>query len=709
MTRPRLRETLAAAGPRGFVRAMRAPALLLPLLLAAAIAPRAASALESLPVVSERAHVTLVAETDAAAPGRPLRLALRQRLAPGWHTYWRNPGDAGAPTEISLDLPPGSSSTPIDWPAPQRIPFGPLVSFGYEGEAFLPLGVTPPATLKPGDVLTIEAEASWLVCKDICIPEEGRFRLDLPVEAAPARPDARLAPLFEAAEAARPRPAPWAVRAGFAGREGAIALEGPDLSPRTVASAFFFPEAVGLIDNPAPQPMSLAEGVLRLGLTKGEIAPPARIEGVIRLTDRAGASSAYAVSVEAGPVPPPPRAAGGLWQALAAAFLGGLILNLMPCVFPVLAMKAMGLARLSGEARGAIRAQAGSYTAGVLASFLALGGLLVGLRAAGSAAGWGFQFTEPAFVAATAWLMLAIGLNLSGVYALGGANGLGQGLAGRGGHWGSFFTGALAVLVATPCTAPFMAAALGAALSMPAASALAVFAALGLGLAAPYALLALAPGLARALPRPGAWMERLRQGLAFPMYGAAAWMLWVLAQMAAPEALALALAGGLALAFALWLWGQAQHAGTGRLARFCAGGLALAALALLPFVQGAPPAQAAGKAGAEPWSAGRVAALQAEGRTVFVNVTAAWCITCKVNDRVALDTPAVRAALARPERAYLVADWTRGEAAIGALLRAQGHEGVPLYLVYPAGGGAPRVLPQVLTEGIVLRALGGEG
>jgi thiol:disulfide interchange protein DsbD len=373
-------------------------------------------------------------------------------------------------------------------------------------------------------------------------------------------------------------------------------------------------------------------------------------------------------------------------------------------------MKAMALARLSGAARAEVRAHAGSYTAGVLATFLALAGLLIGLRAAGIAAGWGFQFTAPAFVAVLAWLMFAVGLNLSGVYAIAGPAGAGGALAGRGGHLGSFATGGLAVLVATPCTAPFMAAAIGTALALPAPATLAVFAALGLGLAAPYALLGLFPGLAQRLPRPGAWMERLRQGLAFPMYAAAAWLAWVLAQQAGPDGLLLVLAGAVLLGFAGWALGVAQRsAGGGRLAgRALAGVAAIAALALLPALAAAPPA-ARVEAGAEPWSAARVAALQAEGRPVFVNLTAAWCITCKVNEQLVLKSAPVQAAFAGGNLAYLKGDWTNGDAAIGALLREHGREGVPLYLVYPAGGGGPALLPQVLTEGIVLRALNGPG
>ncbi|GGC33217.1 thiol:disulfide interchange protein DsbD [Siccirubricoccus deserti] len=679
---------------------------LLPLLALLLLAPSVHAA-ESEAVRSPRAVASLVAEAAAVAPGQPFRVGLRLRLAPGWHSYWRNAGDAGAAPEVALTLPEGATAGPIEWPAPSRIAYGPLVNFGYEGEVLLPLRVTPPPGLAPGTRFTVEAEASWLVCEQLCIPEEGRFRLDLPV-AATGSADAGLAALFTATEAATPRASPWPARAALAGSRGSLTLAGEGLAPGRIREAFFFPAEGGLIENAAPQPLRLGDGTLTLALTRPEgAALPATLEGVVALVDAAGVRSTYAVAAPVGGVPETAAPALPLGQALLWAFLGGLLLNLMPCVFPVLAMKAMALARLSGAARVEVRAHAASYTLGVLATFLALAGLLIGLRAGGVAAGWGFQFTAPAFVAALAWLMLAVGLNLSGVYDLGRTVGAGGALAARGGHAGSFATGALAVLVATPCTAPFMAAAIGTALALPAAATLAVFAALGLGLAAPYALLGLFPGLAGLLPRPGGWMERLRQGLAFPMYGAAAWLAWVLAQQAGPEGLAFLLAGAVLTGFAAWALGVAQRsAGGGRRAgRALAGVAALAALALLPGLAAAPPPAAAAEAGAEPWSATRVAALQAEGRPVLVNLTAAWCITCQVNERLVLRGAAVQAAFASRNLAYLKGDWTNGDAAIGALLREHGREGVPLYLLFPAGGGAPAVLPQVLTEGIVLRAL----
>jgi thiol:disulfide interchange protein DsbD len=334
----------------------------------------------------------------------------------------------------------------------------------------------------------------------------------------------------------------------------------------------------------------------------------------------------------------------------------------------------------------------------VVLGFLGLGAALLTVRAAGTAAGWGFQLTHPGFVAAMAWLMLAVGLNLSGAYAVRGPS-----LGAMPPRWGSFGTGLLAVAVATPCTAPFMASAIGAALVLPPAHALAVFAAMGLGLALPYALLALRPGLARALPRPGAWMERLRQFLAFPMYAAAAWLVWVLAQQAGPDGVLLALGGGVLVALAAWALGVAQEGGGARLGRLGAAAALLAALALLPFFATTP---AAARPGQEAWSAARVAELQAQGRPVFVNVTAAWCISCKVNEALVLDTAPVRQFLTARNVAVLTGDWTRGDAAITALLQAQGRDGVPLYLLYPPGEGSPLLLPQILTEATLREAVG---
>jgi DsbC/DsbD-like thiol-disulfide interchange protein/cytochrome c biogenesis protein CcdA len=659
-------------------------------------------ALESTARESPRARVTLVADHLAIAPGQAFQLGLRLRLAPRWHSYWRHAGDAGAPAEIALTLPEGSQLGPIAWPIPQAIPFGPLMSFGYYGEVVLPMRITPPAGLSAGEVFSIAAEATWLVCDDVCIPEEGSFRLDLPV-LAEAQTNPALAPLFAAAEAALPRASPWQANATIQGDALRLRLTGPGLGRESLKDAFFIPGLGGLLDHAAPQKLTQGPDWLELMLKRAERPENlTTLEGVLLLTDQGGRRLGYDIATAL----LPGAAFLPLWQALVFALLGGLILNLMPCVFPVLAMKAMALARLGGAARGAIRLEAAAYTAGAVVSFAALAGLLLVLRGAGLALGWGFQFTSPVFVLVIAWLMLAVGLNLSGVFSLGGPIGAGGHIAARGGFLGSFATGALAVLVASPCTAPFMAAAIGAALVMPAPATLAVFVALGLGLAAPTLILALAPGLARKLPRPGPWMERLKRIMALPMYGAALWLVSVLLGQSGWPGVALALVGGLGLAFGAWGLGRAQRQGR-RGAQLGAVFGTLALLLALPFgLIAAPPPPAAADT-AESWTQARVEALRAEGKGVFLNVTAAWCISCQVNERIALRRDAVRAAMAARGIVYLKADWTRGDPAIAALLRAHGREGVPLYLFWPPAGGEAIILPEILTEALVLRYIGG--
>ncbi len=679
-------------------------ALLLALALPTAAAPSARAA-ESLSVQSARATVTLISDTDRAEPGRPLHLGLRLRLAPGWHTYWKNPGDAGAPPELGLTLPKGVQAGPILWPVPERLLDAGLMSYAYTGDLVLPVEVTPGA-----GGLQIEAKASWLVCATVCVPEEGTFHLTLPQGAAV--PSAQ-APLLAASLARVPRPSPFAATIG---PDGGLVLRGSGLSPDTVRDAWFLPGQPGRIAQAAPQRLAVGDGAVRIQFKgAGAKAFATALDGVVVLRDPAGQDAFLAVSAAPGVTADVTRGSPPghlpLAQALLFAVLAGVILNAMPCVFPVLAMKAIGLAGLSGAARRSVRRAAVSYTAGVILAFLALGGALLVARAAGAAAGWGFQFQSPAFVTALAWILFLVGLNLSGVFEVGARlAGTGQDLAGRGGHLGSFFTGVLAVVVATPCTAPFMAAAIAAALAAPLGATLLVFAAMGLGLAAPYALLALVPGVARVLPRPGPWMDVLRQALAFPMYAAVAWLVWVVSQQAGSTGV-LATAAGLVLAgFGAWVMGVAQRAagrGGRRLGRGIVLATALAAAAVLAGIAEAPAtAVARADEKAEGFTSARFAGLRAAGRPVFVDATAAWCVTCLVNERVALAPAPVHAAFARYGVAYLKADWTRQDPEITAFLRRFGRDGVPLYVVFPASrDGAPEVLPQVLTEGVVLDAL----
>ncbi|MBV9247887.1 MAG: thioredoxin family protein [Acetobacteraceae bacterium] len=659
----------------------------------AAYWPGRAAALQSAELRSARATVSLITDTDEVSDGGEFRAGLHIRLAPGWHTYWRNPGEAGVAPELTLDLPAGAKAGPIEWPAPQRIAEGSVMTYAYTGEVLLPVKVTG------GHAGLIQAHASWLVCKQICVPEEGDFQVTLskgvPAPSAEAR-------LFAAHDRAIPQPSPWQAHIAPNGR---LWVQGPELSPSSVVDAWFVPDRSGEIQDSAAQLLSAREGGFILGIKLAkEFDPASGLSGILSVRDRSGQQTDVLLQAQAGPAPGP--ASPPLLRILAFAFLGGAILNLMPCVFPVLAMKAVAFA--SSRTHGKSQAHALSYTGGVLVTFAALGGVLLVARAAGNASGWGFQFASPVFVAAISWLLFGVGLNLSGVFQVGTSlSGTGQSLASRAGHVGSFFTGLLAVLVATPCTAPFMSVAIAGGLAAPPAITMLVFVVMGLGLASPYLLLSALPSLARKAPRPGPWMDTLKQALAFPMYGAAAWLLWVISQEAGPSGVLGTAIGFVLLGFAAWALGITQHA-MDRARRFgqaVSVAALLAALAVLAGIGGAPaPAAQAGASGTEPFSATRLAALRADGKPVFVNVTAAWCVTCLVNERVAIGTEAVQQAFAAHHVVYLKGDWTRQDPQLTAFLREHGRDGVPLYVYYPPHGQG-MVLPQVLTETTVLERI----
>ena len=663
------------------------------------LAPALGRAAESNIVTSPRVTARLVSEQDAVAPGGTLRVGLQLRMAPGWHTYWRNPGDAGVPTSMAFSLPQGAKAGPIAWPAPSRQTEGNITILGYTGTVLLPVAITAPTTAGP---LPVRVHAAWLVCANICVPEKADFALTLATGAAAPSAEAGL---FAQADARMPRPSPW--RATIT-PDGVLRVAGAGITPAAVRAAWFVPDTGDSVAPGGPQKLTVTDGSLTLALTRGTgFRPGQPLAGVLTMHDGGGQRSALEIAATPG------AAVVGtpLWRLLGFAFIGGLILNLMPCVFPVLAIKAAGLARLSGAARGQARASALAYTAGVVVTFLALGGALVAARAAGLAVGWGTQFQIPAFVAVMAWLLFAVGLNLSGVFAVGGQlASAGQSLVAKPGHAGSFFTGLLAVLVATPCTAPFMGAAIAAALAGPPATMLAIFLAMGIGLAAPYLLLAFQPGLAAALPRPGAWMDVLKQTLAFPMYAASAWLVWVASLQSGPSGVLAVGAGLLLVGFAAWAVGLAQHrAGAGRRIAQAAAALAgLGAVAILALTIAMPAASAAVAAqpGVEKFTPARLASLRAAGKPVFVDMTAAWCVTCLVNERLALDTAATRAAFAAHGVTYLKGDWTRQDATISAYLHAHGRDGVPLYVLYPPGGGPGAVLPQILTQSMILARLG---
>jgi len=666
--------------------------------------------------------IELVAQDASVAPGSTAYIALRQEIDAGWHTYWRNPGDSGEPPKLTWTLPASWKAGDIVWATPKTLPFGPLTNYGYSDTVVLPIPIEVPANARPGPV-TLDAVVDVLVCEKICIPETGRVSITLNVADATPAPDARWGATVAAALAAAPKPA--GLTATFQRSDVLfLTVAGGPLKGADMTGTWFFPFQGTWIDHAKGQGAERGSDGLTLKMTAGYAfeagQPPAVMDGVLVVGNKA-----YEISATPGAPPdgvsglgPPPAAKGeaaptgaapktGLLIAALTAFLGGLILNLMPCVFPVLSMKAAALAGHAHETR-AVRLQGLAYGAGVVAAFLGLAGVLIGLQLAGQQVGWGFQLQSPPVVGVLALLMLAVALNMSGVFEIGTRlQGAGSSLAARGGPAGAFFTGVLAVVVASPCTAPFMASALGFTLGQPPVVVLAVFLALSLGFAAPFVALSFAPALLRRLPRPGAWMDTLRKVLAFPMYGAAAWLLWVLSQQTDAPGLALALIGLLLGAFALWLWGLGP--------RLWRQGLALLVLAaaLGLVLQPAPAArsQAGETASAadlpsEPWSPERLAALRAEGRVVFVNFTAAWCVSCQVNDKIALSTEEVAKAMTATNAVYLKADWTNRNPEIAAALAEHGRAGVPLYLVYGPGAEKPQILPQLLTPGMVAEALG---
>jgi thiol:disulfide interchange protein len=688
--------------------------------LAAVVATSAAG--QSLPrfgAPEKHVDAELIAATDAIVPGQPLTVGLRLKHENEWHTYWQVPGDSGLPTQIKWQLPAGFNAGPIAWPHPKRLPVGPLMNFGYEGETLLLTTVQVPADLPVGTPVTLNAKASWLECKDVCIPGDAQVKLTLPVK--PQAAPSSSAALFKAAQASVPT-STLATSASIDGNRIRVALSPP--AGKTLDKFEFFPLEEGRIEAAAPQALKSEGGQSAIYLTAAKpIAPDFKtLKGVVVANGGPAYANGWASVVQAplsagavGAAASATSAAGAgssmsLLAALGTAFLGGLILNLMPCVFPVLSLKLIGLAQHRTHS-GPMAAHGVAFAVGVVLSFVLLAALLIGLQQAGSALGWGFQLQTPWVVAALTVLFFAIGLNLLGVYEFTMATGVANmkaadALAHKSDWRGSFGTGVLAVIVASPCTAPFMGAALGYAITQPAVIALSVFAALGVGMAAPYVLLTLFPSLLAKLPRPGRWMELFKQFMAFPMFATCVWLLWVLAQQVDAGGVALALGVLVAVGFTLWALGLSQRGA--RVFRWVAvvGGM-LTALTFAPIATSealAPGTRSTADAGWTEYSPEKLAQLRTEGKVVFVDFTAAWCVTCQVNKRVALRADNVKKRFAADRIVLMRADWTNRDERITQALAQFGRNGVPLYVLYDRKGEAS-VLPELLTEGIVLAAL----
>ncbi|KQS01364.1 thiol:disulfide interchange protein [Sphingomonas sp. Leaf357] len=634
--------------------------------------------------------IRLVAETARPKAGSEVTLALDTRPQKDWHGYWSNPGDAGFPAKLDWTLPQGVTAGAPVYPVPGTLLIAGLMNYVYETPYAPLVTLKVPAGLAVGTKLPVRLKMDYLVCTStVCVPERAELATDLVVGDGSVAPDVRAE--FDAWRRAIPRPLDAKATLQVENGKATIAVPYPAGAP--LADAYFFPLTTGVIDYAAPQTVT-REGdrlVISTKATNGGVP----IEGVLRIgKDQALAVSAVPGTVAAGDAPASEGWLLGALIAFAGAVLGGLILNVMPCVFPILSLKALSLARGHLD-EGAARREALAYAAGVIAVCLALGGLILGLRAGGSAVGWAFQLQDPRVVVLLLLLTVAIALNLAGLFEIPTPRFVNQ----AGGVGGAFATGALAAFIATPCTGPFMGAALGAALVLPWAAALAVFAGLGLGLALPFLALGFVPSMRRLLPKPGAWMETFRHVLSVPMWLTALALAWVLGRQAGVDGLTLGLGAALAVALVLWVSGRRQARGLGF---GIIGAIVLVAVGVASAALVHPaPAQAAQATGAEAFSEKKLADLRAQGRPVFAYFTADWCLTCKVNEAAAIDTDATRAAFARNNVAVLVGDWTDGDATLGRFIEQHNRAGVPLYLYYAPGAKAPQVLPQILTPGIL--------
>ena len=692
-------------------------------------------------------HVELlVPESSLVKGAKPNPAGLYFKLEPGWHIYWKNAGDSGEPPHVKWTLPEGISTSPLQFPAPKRLPLGPLMDFGYEDEVVFPFSIEVGRTAKSGPA-DLHAKVDWLVCREVCIPGKAELDLIRNVSDRPTNPilSGSDATLIERFEAQIPKSPPSGFKAVFQSAGSGLRLAVTTGQRETDSE--FFPTDQNVLDNPSPQNLTTTSKGLILDLKKDAnlTANPSQLRGVLELSGgrafdlvalpgvvpgAAAASIATTAATASAPASSAPIAAQSLnpqsgepiasrapvsslselFKASGLAFLGGLLLNLMPCVFPVLFIKGLALVRSSNEERHVLRAHGFIYAAGILVSFWALVAALLALRAAGSHLGWGYQFQSPIFLALMASLLFFLGLSLAGQFEIGlTLTSAGGSLAAKPGYAGSFFTGVLAVVVATPCTAPLMGAAIGYALQQSPVVTFAVFTALALGLAAPYVALTLQPAWTKFLPRPGVWMDLLKQATAIPIFATVIWLAWVLAQAYGATILAALLACLLLVAIAGWFLGRWPAT---RWATAVAGVILLGVIAVSVFTPAklaatVPVSTATAAQGAwEPWTAEAVSRYQSQGRPVFVDFTASWCLSCQVNERVALSRPEVQKAFAEANVALLRADWTQHDDAIGNALAALGRSGVPAYALYLPGEKSPRLLPEVLTPGIVTEALG---
>lgn len=642
--------------------------------------------LQGKPVQAPHIEVDLVSEYNGAMAGQTLWVGIRMEPEYGWHVYWQNPGDSGEPPKVKWELDDSIQVGPIHWPAPERIQVGPLANFGYSGPTLLPVPLTLPQDLS-GKALLLKAEVSWLVCKEECIPGKATLTRELPI-VNDNPPRSMWAQDFSQTRKQLPLiEHDWESSFSVEGNKLVVEIKGDGPKARDI-----FPTASGYSANGTPPEKVQIPGGTQFKIPL-KLEPPKNPGMVVTFEDDTS------IEIE-GPI----GAGMGMLQVLLFALLGGMILNLMPCVFPVLSIKVLGFVQQAGEKRSHAINHSLVYSAGIIVSFWVLAGALLALRAGGAQLGWGFQLQSPLFLAGLAFLMVAVGMNLLGAFEVGGSfTGVGQGLAQKSGYTGSFFTGVLATIVATPCTAPFMGASIGFALAQPAWVSFMVFTFLGMGMALPYVLLSAFPAAGRLMPRPGAWMETFKQLMAFPIFATAVWLVSVMGQQTEMHYVLLLLEGLILFSLGLWALGKAPSWKSWVMAAggvFILGGLALGMQDLVGYER---TAKLEAEGGWQPYTEEALDARLQEG-PVFIDFTAAWCITCQVNKRVVLNTAPIQKAFKEKGVALMRADWTNGEEYISRKLESFGRNGVPVYVLY-SGPNQYELLPEILTNEIVLKAL----
>lgn len=658
--------------------------------------------------------IRLLPEKTDLKSGDTVTVGIEQTIAPKWHTYWLNPGDSGTAARVEWSGVAGIKASAIQWPVPKKLPMGPLMNFGYEGKAVLLQEITLPDDL-PAGPLTIMATIEILVCHEICIPESHTATFTINDGREPS------SRAIEQARTKLPVDLGWA--SAMEEKDGELIVTINTDTPGAFARPDrieLYPEEWGLILNTEKTTASKDGSTLTLRHKRGDrdLAEVPVTKSVIVYEDVAGQRKAVRVSTinDAGPLPSDNERPVTILTAILFAFLGGVVLNLMPCVFPVLSMKALSLVKLKDKDESIARLHGIAYTLGILACFTLIAGILIALKAGGLQIGWGFQLQHPVVILSLAYLFFLLGLNLAGFFEIDfGLSNVGQTLTAKSGLGGSFFTGVLATLVATPCTAPFMGAAIGFALTQSSFVAITTFLSLGLGLAFPYLLLSFVPAIRHAMPKPGVWMERLRQFLSFPMFVSACWLLWILSQQVSHMGHFAALLGMVAIAFSIWLWRfRPKHiAGHALYVAVILASLGFVVSTFLTMkpVEGKIKDRAEIEQNWEEFSQARLTGHLAGNAPVFVNMTAAWCITCKVNEKIAIAVESTRRLFKDKGVVYLRGDWTNQNPEITTYLEEYGRSGVPIYVYYGPRDDVrgvrpePVVLPQLLTPGLVENAI----